>query len=134
MHIIVVGAGPVGDSLVRLAQEERHDVVLIEADEKIAEAAAQAHDALVLHASITTDDIMDEAGADRADALIATTADDAANLMAMVLGQEAGIASLTSIVSHKSHKALFERLGVTILVDPEVLVARHLLGLVPRDE
>lgn len=130
MHVIVVGGGPVGDSLLRLALAEGHDAVLIEADTEAAEALAQKHDALILNASITTDDIMDEAGAHRADALIAATTDDAANLMAMVLGREAGIDNLTSVVNQKSHQALFERLGVRILVDPEILVARHLLELV----
>lgn len=130
MHIIVVGGGPVGDSLVGLALKDGHNVVLVEADEATAEDCAQRHDALVLHASITEDDVFEEAGGSRADALIAATSDDAANLMAMVLGQEAGIDSLTSVVNHKSHTQLFERLGIRVMVDPEVLVAQHLLDLV----
>lgn len=130
MHIIVVGGGPVGDALLQLGLAEGHHMVLIEAEAEIAEAAAQKHDALILHASITTDDIMDEAGAAQADALIATTGDDAANLMAMVLGQEAEIDCLTCVVNHASHRGLFERLEVQILSDPETLVARHLLGMV----
>lgn len=130
MHVIVVGGGPVGDSLLQLALADGHDAMPIEADEDAAERLAQKHDALILNASITTDDIMDEAGAKRADALIAVTSDDAASLMAMVLGQEAGIANLTSVVNQKSHQQLFERLGIRVLVDPEILVARHLLDMV----
>lgn len=86
MHIIIVGAGPVGEYLVRLSQEAGHDVVLIESDQDRAEHRAQNHDVRVLNAAIGEEDILDEAGADQADALIATTGDDSTNLMTMVLG------------------------------------------------
>lgn len=130
MHIIIVGAGPVGDSLTSLALEQGHDVAVIEEDEARAEAAAGKHDALILKASISEDDIMEEAGAGKADALIAATPDDSANLMAMVLGREYEIENLISVVNHKYHGRLFDRLGVRTMVDPEVLVARHLLNLI----
>lgn len=130
MHIIIVGAGPVGDSLIGLALKLGHDVAVIEDDETRAEAAAEKHDALILKAAIAEADIMEEAGARKAGALIAATADDSANLMAMVLGQEYEIETLISVVNHKHHNRLFERLGVRTLVDPEVLVAQHLLDLV----
>lgn len=130
MHIIVVGAGPVGEHLVDLSLKAGHDVVLIEADDNRAEQCAQAYDALVLNAAIDQEDILDEAGADHAHALIATTDDDSTNLMAMVLGQEYAIESLTSTVNGKHRKRLFDRLGVSTLVDPEILAARHLLDLV----
>lgn len=130
MHLIIVGAGTVGDSLTGLAVKLGHQVALIEEDETRAEAAAERHDARVLHAAIAEADIMTEAGAAEADALIATTGDDSTNLMAMVLGQEWEIDTLISTVGHKHHRRLFDRLGVRTLVDPEVLVAQHLLDLV----
>lgn len=130
MHIIIVGAGPVGDSLTGLALKLGHDVAVIEEDEARAEAAAEKHDALILKAAIAEADIMEEAGARKAGALIAATTDDSANLMAMVLGQEYEIENLISVVNHKYHGNLFDRLGVRTLVDPEILVAQHLLDLV----
>ncbi|HET7314525.1 TrkA family potassium uptake protein [Salinisphaera sp.] len=130
MHIIVVGAEQVGEYLVRLALEVRHDVVLIESNEERAEHCAQTYDAQVLHATIGEEDILDEAGASQADALVATTADDSINLMAMVLGQEYEIPRLISTVNSNHRKPLFDRLGVSTLVDPEILAARHLLDLV----
>lgn len=134
MHIIIVGAGPVGESLTALALKQGHDVAVIEEDEVRAEAVAEKHDALILKASISEDDIMEEAGAGKAGALIAATPDDSANLMAMVLGREYEIETLISVVNHKYHGRLFDRLGVRTMVDPEVLVARHLLDLIqPND-
>jgi trk/ktr system potassium uptake protein len=129
MYLIVVGAGAIGTSLVELALKAGHDVVLIEPDKTRAERVADAADALVLNAPITADDIMEEAGAEHADILIATTGDDSTNLMAMFLAQESGIRTLVSVVNQVHHRRLFERLRVHVLVDPEVIVARHLLNL-----
>ncbi|QDT52119.1 Trk system potassium uptake protein TrkA [Caulifigura coniformis] len=130
MYIIVVGCGSIGSRMIELAIADRHEVVLIEERADRAEAAARRYDARVLHANIAHGDILKEAGGDKADALIATTSDDSANLMTMFLGRQAGIRSLVTLVSQTDHVPLFERLGVQILTDPDVIVARHLYGFV----
>jgi trk system potassium uptake protein TrkA len=129
MYLIVVGGGAVGRSLLEIALKLRHDIVLIEPEKERAERAAETIDALVLNAPITEEGIMEEARVERADALIATTGDDSTNLMAMVLAREYGVQRLVSIVNQVDHRRLFEHLGVHVLVDPEVLVARHLLDI-----
>lgn len=136
MYLIIVGAGPVGSSLVELAIREGCKVVLIEKKEHWAQQASEKFDAMVLNADIAAGSIMEEAGADQADALVATTGDDASNLMAMFLGAEAGIKTLVSVVNETSHQQMFKHLGVHILLDPEVIVARHLYGIIcqPRVE
>lgn len=134
MHLIVVGAGRIGASLVELALADGHDVTLIESDAETAEAMAQRFDARVLHASIAEGAILGEAGADGADALVATTGDDSDNLMAMVLGLQEEIATLVTVVNDRHHRRLFERLGVHVLLDPEDIVAQHLYGTLCRPE
>lgn len=134
MYVIVVGGGSVGASLVEIALGDGHDVTVIEPDPATAEAIAERFDARVLHASIAEGEIMEESEAERADALAATTEDDSANIMAMVLGLEAGIETLVSVVNDRRHRRLFERLGVHIFQDPEVIVARYLYGIICRPE
>lgn len=134
MYLIVVGAGPEGSSLIDLALKDRHEVVLIERNEERVRAVLQKHDIKVFHADIATGGILDEANANRADALIATMGDDSCNLMAMFLGKEYGIKTLVSMVNEGHHKSLFERLGVHVLVNPEVIIARHLYGFLQGEE
>jgi trk system potassium uptake protein TrkA len=134
MYIIIVGGGRLGSSLVELALGDGHDVTLIEAGKARAQAAAQRFDARVLHADIAEGGILEEAEASRADVLVATTEDDSANLMAMFLGTEAEIGTRVSVVNDKLHRGLFERLGVHVLLDPEVIVAEHLYGLIRQPE
>ncbi len=129
MYLIVVGCGPVGASLIELAVHDGHSVALIESNKDRAVEATQRFGCQVIHADIARGGVLEEAGADRADALAATTGDDSANLMAIFLAAERGIKTLVSVVNEKEHQQLFERLGVHVLVDPEVIVARHLYGL-----
>jgi trk system potassium uptake protein TrkA len=134
MHLIVLGAGPIGAALVDHALQEGHDVTLLEPDVERAEAMAERFDARVLQANIADGGVLEEADAEHADALVATTDDDAANLMAMVLGRDAEIATLVSVVNHERHAGLFRRVGVHVLLDPEAIVARYLYDILCRPE
>jgi len=129
VYLIVIGADPVGESLVRLALEADFDTVLIEEDADSANAMVDKYDVRVLNAAIADENIMQEADAARADAVIAATHDDSTNLMAVILAQQSGVDNVISVVNHQHHQRLFERLGVRVLVHPEVLVARHLLDM-----
>lgn len=129
MRLIVLGAGPIGNSLIKLASDSGHDVVMIEPDEARSAHCADRYDARVLNMDIRDANVAEEARMDGADAIIATTDDDSSNLMAMFLGHELKVGVLTSIVNHDSHLRLFEKLGVHVLADPEVLVASHLYNL-----
>lgn len=132
MYIIVVGAGGIGGAVVEIALRDRHNVAVIERDPQKAEAISRKHDVLVLNADAASVDVLKEAGAERADALIATTSDDATNLMVMVLGGELGIPSLVSVVNNRDHTELFRRLGANVMENPEVIVAEYLYNAVQR--
>lgn len=129
MYLIILGADAVSRFLIKTALEEGHNVALIERDEERAQTALNAFDIAVFHGDIGSGNILEEAGAAKADALIATTDDDATNLMAMFLGSEHQIDTLISIVNEPDHRGMFERLGVEVLVDPEAIIARYLYKL-----
>jgi len=132
MYMIVVGAGGIGTSLVEITLRDRHNVAVIERDPRKAEAISRKFDALVLNADAASVDVLKEAGAERADALIATTSDDATNLMVIVLGGDLGIPSLVSVVNNREHTELFRRLGANVMENPEVIVAEYLYNAVQR--
>lgn len=134
MYFIVVGAEPEGCSLLELALKDGHEVALIEKDEKRAHKVLQKHSIQVFHADIASDDILDEADAKRADVLIATTKDDSANLMTMLLGKELGIKKLISMVNQSYHQPMFEHLGVQTLVNPEIIIAQYLYEFIDQSE
>ena len=76
--------------------------------------------------NLAEDDLLQEAEIERAGAVIATTYDDAQNLMAMVLAKKKGVDCLISLVNQQSHDFIFETLGVQIISDPARVVAGQL--------
>jgi trk system potassium uptake protein TrkA len=132
MYIIILGAGPASKSLVNLALEEGHEVTLIEKDEEKAQAVLKQYDIRVLNSTIAQGNILKEAEAERADALIATTEDDSANLMAMFLGKNLKIPQLVTMVNSSEHQEMFEQLGVQVLMNPEQIIAQYLYNFLEK--
>lgn len=126
MYLIVVGAGKIGSNLIDLAVEDGNDVVVIEKDEARARTVGQRHDCLVLNTDATTNGALRDADVDRADAVISTTNVDAVNIMVMLLAQEHDVPNLVSVVHDPEHLPVFEKIGVSLIENPQRLIADHL--------
>ena len=134
MYIIIVGAGNIGSSLIDLATKDPNNVVAIEIDRKVATAISRKYDVEVINADGASAEVLMEAGANRADALVATTRDDATNLMVTSLGKEIGVPSLVSVVNNPKHSGLFRKMGTNVMQNPEEIVAEYLYNSVKRPE
>jgi len=132
MYIIVVGAGSIGTSLIEIAVKEKNNVVVIEANEERARLVSNKYDITVLNENATSVDTLRESGAERADALIATTSDDAVNLMVVSIAEGLEIPSIVSVVNEKEHVDFFRKLGANVMENPEEVVANHLYTAVTR--
>jgi trk system potassium uptake protein TrkA len=132
MYIIIVGAGAIGASFVEIAAREKNNIVLIEIDPTRAKEMGSKYDINVLNADATSLETMHDAEAERADALIATTSDDATNLMIIAIGEDLKIPSLVSIVNDKEHVDFFRKLGAYVVENPEEIIANHLYNMVKR--
>lgn len=126
MFLIVVGAGGIGSALIELAARDRHNVAVIERNPERANAIARKYDILVIQADAASVDALQEAGAERADALITTTSDDATNLMVIAAAQDLGVPTIVSVVNNRAHTELFRRLGAHVMENPDVIVAEYL--------
>jgi trk system potassium uptake protein TrkA len=134
MYMIVVGAGSIGASLIDVAVKEKNNVVVIESNPERAKQISGRYDITVLNDNATTADVLKEAGAERADALIATTSDDAVNLMVVSIAEGLEIPSIVSVVNDADHADFFRRLGANVMENPEEVVANHLYNAVKRPQ
>jgi trk system potassium uptake protein TrkA len=75
---------------------------------------------------------LEDAGADRADAIISTTDQDATNVMVCLLASEFDVPVITSVVHNPEHMALFRRIGVNTIENPQQLLAEYLYRSVSR--
>ncbi|MFC4407136.1 potassium channel family protein [Haloarchaeobius iranensis] len=132
MYVIIVGAGNIGTPLIEIATGDRNEVVVVERNSEKAEAAATRYDCLVLNADATVSETLDEAGIERADALISTTDQDATNIMVSLLAMERDVPAIVSVVHNPEHMKLFERIGVSTMENPQSLIAEYLYRAVKR--
>ena len=132
MYIIIVGAGDIGTPLIDIATRSGNEVVVVEKDEARANAVADEYDCLVLNDSATVKDTLEDAGADRADAIISTTDQDATNIMVCLLARELEIPAVVSVVHNPEHMGLFSQIGVNTMENPQQLIAEYLYRAVAR--
>ena len=132
MYVIIVGAGDIGTPLIDIATRSGNEVVVVERDTRKADEIASEHDCMVLNADATVKETLDDAGAERADAIISTTDQDATNVMICLLAKEFDVPGITSVVHTAEHMNLFRRIGVNTIENPQQLIAGYLYRAVAR--
>jgi len=124
VFIIVVGGGKLGTYLTRALMEARHEVVVIEKSEAKAQALAQNLNSEIAQVGDGCDPlVLEEAGAARADVVIADTGDDEDNL-AICLVTKKRFAKPRTIarVNNPKNKQIFEELGIDSVVSGTEIV------------
>jgi len=125
MYIIIVGAGKVGYHLARLLMTEGHghEVMLIEKDRaKVGLLSMEFHDA-IMEGDGSTVEALKEAGANRADVVVATTGNDEDNLVICQVAKLMFLRPRTiARVNNPRNEELFAGLGVDASVSGTKLI------------
>ena len=133
MYVIVVGAGKVGWNLARELIGKGHELTLIESDparyatvEDELEHAVQYGDGSELW-------VLERAGMDRADLVIAVTGDDEDNiLICQVAREKYGVERIISRCNNPRNLQHFELLGVRPAISATDLILRLIEHEVPK--
>lgn len=88
MHLIIGGCGRVGAELADRLSDDGHDVVVLDMKEASFDRLGSTFNGETVTADITDKDALIEAGIEHADALIAVTDLDNANLMSVEIAKE----------------------------------------------
>ncbi|MBI5286168.1 MAG: NAD-binding protein, partial [Deltaproteobacteria bacterium] len=85
MRIIIIGAGVVGYTIAKKLSGEAQDVVVIEKDERRIREVKETLDVKVIHGSGSSPKVLQEAGIEHADMVIAVTDSDEVNMIACLI-------------------------------------------------
>lgn len=91
MRILIVGAGAVGSNLARQLSAADHDIAMVEENAGLAARLSERLDAHVLQGNATSPSILESAGIERADLLIAVTDLDEVNIVVCMLASKYGV-------------------------------------------
>lgn len=117
MKIIIAGGGQIGTKLAELCTKEKHDVVVVEKEEEIAESLGEKLDALILHGDATDREILKDGDIEHCNALVALTGDDKTNLMICEVAKDFKVPTIVARVNDTSSEEIFMKLGITASIN-----------------
>jgi len=132
MYVIIMGGGRVGVTLASAMIKANFDVTLIEKDPECCNQAASELDALVICGNGTDLKTLEEANVAEADAFVAATGNDEANLLACILVKDYNPPKLIARISDPAHEEAFRKVGIDATVSPELTAAAYLEKLIIR--
>jgi trk system potassium uptake protein TrkA len=123
MYIIIVGAGKVGYHLGSLLMAEGHEVMLIEENRsKVDTLSLEFHES-IMQGNGSTVEVLREAGANRADVIVAATGNDEDNLVICQVAKLLFLRPRTiARVNNPRNEELFEGLGVDASVSATKII------------
>jgi trk system potassium uptake protein TrkA len=132
MYIVIMGGGRVGFRLASSLVAVGHDVTLIENDSELCSNVASELDALVICGNGTDIKTLLEANIGDADVFVAATGNDEANLLSCILVKDYNIPKVIARVSNPDHDDAFRKVGIDVVVSPELTAAGYLEKLITR--
>ncbi|MFP4424582.1 MAG: potassium channel family protein [Candidatus Woesearchaeota archaeon] len=134
MRIIVIGAGEIGKSLVKMLSKEKHEVILIDQSNDLVKDIANQIDILVIKGDATQLSILKDAGIEKSQGVVAVTNDDKTNLMISEIALSSGIKRVISRVNTPGNEELFTKIGVSTLIPTVNLAVTEIKNALMRDD
>ena len=117
MFIIVVGGGKVGRYLINDLSKKGHKVVLVEQKEDKCEIIENKYNIKAICGDGSEKEVLEKAGVEKADVLLAVTKDDQDNLVICQLAErQFDVPQTFTTVNTPGNEKLFDWLGVNVAV------------------
>lgn len=133
MKIIIIGCGKVGRALAQQLNAENHDIVIIDMQASKLQEFTEEVDAICLSGNGASISLLREAGVETADILIAVTGSDELNLLCCLVAKKVSqchtIARVRNPVYSEEIQFVQERLGLSMIVNPELITAMEITRL-----
>ncbi len=127
MHVIVTGADRLGRAVARWLVAGGHEIAVVDSRRERCIAIDEAFGSVSVLGSPVDRSVLAQAGANRADMLIATDEDDGANLVTcQIAKQRFEVPTTISVVNRSDHVDLFNVLGVDVVVDVPDLILNQI--------
>lgn len=125
MRIILIGSGKLVYFLAKDFISKGYKLMIITEDEQQAVALSRKLEAIVLFGEGSDSNLLQDAGAYRADVILALTPYDQDNLIACQMAQkEYNIPRTIALVNDPDNKDIFKKLGITVAFSATEIIAQ----------
>jgi trk system potassium uptake protein TrkA len=134
MRIVIIGAGNAGRQLALRLCEERHSVIMVDASASALAQAEAGLDILTVCGQGSSPSVLEEAGVDKSDLLIAVTDNDEVNILACLLANSAGVKGNIARVTnpkyiHQSPRYDLHKMGIDLVINQKHECAREVFNM-----
>lgn len=134
MKIIIVGCGKIGISIIENLLSDGHDIVTIDNNHTVSEDIGNMYDVMTITGNGADCEILNEAGVEKSDLFISTTASDETNMLSCFLAQKMGAKHTFARIRNpeyndQSLSFIRQQLGLTASLNPEALAAQELFNI-----
>jgi trk system potassium uptake protein TrkA len=134
-RIVVFGGGNIGQFLAQQIEGLPSGVSakVIELDRERAEKVAKSlQRSIVLNGDVLDSDILQEAGVDSAETVVAVTNDDETNILSALLAKRQGCGRVMALVNKTDYSNLMSTLGIDVVISPRAITVSNILHHVRR--
>lgn len=133
MQIIIVGGGKVGSALTARLSEENNNVTVVDTNPAVVRELAETYDVRGVEGNGTSHRVLQDAGLENTDLLIAVTESDEVNLLCCVVAKRQSDCSTIARVRNPIYSAeshfLRKELQLSMTINPELEAAREITRL-----
>jgi trk system potassium uptake protein TrkA len=116
MYIIVAGAGTIGQEIIKLLVDSKHNVVVIDMNADACQYVHSETGALTIVGNATDLTVLEKAGAKNADIILCLTRLDSDNIACALLARSLGIPKIIARLRNPRYEESYKLAGVTIIV------------------
>ena len=139
LSIIIVGCGKVGHTLCEQLVREGHDVTIVDTNARVVQDTAELFDVMGIRGNGASVSVLEEAGAQKADLIIAVTGSDELNLLCCTVARKVGdkIAAIARVRNPDYAEELVylrQKLGLSMIINPELEAAKEIARILSRPQ
>lgn len=130
MNVIIVGCGRVGETLAAQLLDEGNNITVVDVNQESVSEISSKYDVMGITGNGATHTVLEEAGIDSADLLIAVTGSDELNLLCCLIAKRSGNCQTIARVNNPIYSAeasyLKNELGLAMVINPEYATAQEI--------
>ncbi|MDX6532917.1 MAG: trk/ktr system potassium uptake protein [Gaiellales bacterium] len=135
MYILIVGGGKVGTNLTATLMKMGHEVTLIENDRDRYALLEERFEHVVRPGDATELFVLERAGIERADLVVAVTGDDEDNIIVSQVAKEKyGVPKVIARVNDPRNQQHFDMIGITLTVSATATILALIEHELPQHE
>ena len=123
LSIVIVGCGKVGHTLTEQLVGEGHDVTIVDTNDRVIRDTTEVFDVMGICGNGASLNVLEEAGIDKADMIIAVTGSDELNLLCCTIAKKVGgdISAIARVRNPDYADELVylrQQLGLSMIINP----------------